>query len=150
LKKYLKKVILRRFIEYTGVCVLISAVSTYLYTKGVIPATQRGCLLALTAGTVLYCIIHFFMLRECFFDLRNRKEFYTANYVAYFLFMLTGVLILFVFGKDLHTWLFSITKFLKYSNYQFSTIISTAFFHLLTIFVIAVSPVGMWRLRRER
>lgn len=136
------RIIVRRFLELFFVNAAISAILTIL-NIGKVLARKDTLLLGMFVGIAVFVIMNFRMLRRCYFDLKNRFLYYTANIAAYFLFALLSAFVYLVFSSKIYTWLFAVTKFLKYTKIALSVPYSAAIFHLIGFSVIFIAPIGM-------
>ena len=145
----------RRFLEMFIINVFLSALIFGLYKMHVIPPTMAGCFLSLGFGAIVFWVVNTILLRRCRFALPDRKTYLTANYIAFGAFVLFSLIFLVLVDSETYTWLFAITKFLKYSNIQLGasfmfgdeamtdTFFASIIFHAITAFVIWAAPVGM-------
>lgn len=136
------KIIIRRFLEMLVTCAFFSAIAVVLNITGVFTTRAAVFTLALV-GAVLWIALNVFMLRHCYFDLRDRKTYYIANFAAYAIFGLCTVIVYLCFSSSVYGWIFAITKFLRYTKLGVSTVLSTAVFHLLGGLMILLAPIGM-------
>lgn len=136
------KVIIRRFLELLLPCACVSAIAVvlnvYLFNSTTMAAFIIGFL-----GAVAWFALNVHMLRNCYFDLHDKKEYFIANFIAYALFGICTVLVYVCFSGAVYSWIFAIAKFLKYTQLDFTTVQSTAFFHLLGGLMICLAPIGM-------
>ena len=145
----------RRFLEMFIINVFLSSLIFGLYKMNMIPSTMAGCFLSLGFGAVVFWVINTILLRRCRFVLPDRKTYLTANYIALGAFALFSLIFLVLVDSETYTWVFAITKFLKYSNIQLGasfmfgdeamtdTFLASIIFHAITAFVIWAAPVGM-------
>ena len=145
----------RRFLEMFIINVFLSALIFGMYKMNVIPSTMAGCFLSLGFGAIVFWVVNIIQLRRCRFALPDRKTYLTANYIAFGAFVLFSLIFLVLVDSETYTWLFAITKFLKYSNMQLGasfmfgdeamteTFFASMIFHAITAFVIWAAPVGM-------
>ena len=116
---------------------------------------MAGCFLSLGFGAIVFWVVNTILLRRCRFALPDRKTYLTANYIAFGAFVLFSLIFLVLVDSETYTWLFAITKFLKYSNIQLGasfmfgdeamtdTFFASMIFHAITAFVIWAAPAGM-------
>lgn len=145
----------RRFLEMFIINFFLSALIFGLYRMGVIPSTMTGCFMSLGFGAIVFWIVNTILLRRCRFVLPDRETYLKANYIAFGAFVLFSFIFLVLVDSETYTWLFAITKFLKYSNMQLGasfmfgneamteTFFASLIFHLITAIVIWAAPVGM-------
>ena len=136
------KVIIRRFLELIITCALISAIAVTINVYCGIGSRIAVFFIAFL-GALLWMVLNVIMLRHCYFDLRSKMEYYISNYIAYAIFGMCTVIVYLRFSPAVYGWIFAITKFLKYTTLNVSTVISTAFFHLLAGLMILIVPFTM-------
>lgn len=136
------KIIIRRFLEMFFTCVLISVIAVVINITGLIASMTPVFILA-SVGALCWFAINLYMLRNCYFELRDNKIYYISNYLAYAIFGVCTVVIYRCFSSSVYGWIFAITKFLKYTNLGISTVEATAVFHLLAGVMILLAPIGM-------
>ena len=136
------RIIIRRFLELFFVNAVISTVLTIL-NLGKVLAGQNSLLFGMFVGIAVFITVNFRMLRHCYFDLKNNFLYYTTNIAAYLLFALLSAFVYLVFSSEIYTWLFALTKFLKYTNIALSVPYSAAVFHLIGFLLIFLAPIGM-------
>ena len=145
----------RRFIEMFVINAVLSVLIFGLFKMSVIPSTMAGCFLSLGFGAVVFWIVNIILLRRCRYDLPDRKAYMISNYIALGAFSLFSIIFLFIVDSETYTWVFAITKFLKYSKLELggslllddsdmtATFFSALIFHAITAFVIWAAPAGI-------
>ncbi len=136
------KIIIRRFLELFISCALFSAIAVLLNITGLFTTRASVFTIALI-GALIWIALNVFMLRNCYFDLRDKKAYYIANFMAYAIFGICTVVVYICFSSPVYGWIFAITKFLKYTKLSVSTVLSTTVFHFLGGLMILLAPVGM-------
>lgn len=136
------RVIIRRFWELFLVNTAISVFLTLL-NLGEFLTGQNSLFFGMLIGITVFVTVNFRMLRCCYFDLRNNFLYYTTNIAAYLLFALLSAFVYLLFPSEIYTWLFAVTKFLKYTNTPLAVPYSAAVFHLIGFSVIFLAPIGM-------
>lgn len=136
------RIIIRRFLELFLTSTVVSVVLTLL-NLGKILAGKNTLLVGMTAGVLVFAAMNFKMLRNCYFDLRDKFLYYTSNVAAYALFAMLGVVVYLISPSRAYTWLFAVTKFLRYTNAALAVPYSAAAFHLIGLLVIFLAPIGM-------
>lgn len=137
-----KRVVIRRFFELLITNLLLSIFIITVNVVGIL-ATKTELSFGLVTGTVVFLYINVRMLRNCYFDLDGKLEYYTSNAIAYLLFAVLNVLSYFFVADEIYTWFFALTKFIVYTNYEISSFISLCLFHIVGIISILLSPIGM-------
>lgn len=136
------RIIICRFFEMLITCALISAIAVVLNITGLFTTMTSVFILALL-GALCWFSINLYMLRDCYFDLRDNKSYYVSNYLAYAIFGVCTVVVYLCFSSSVYGWIFAITKFMKYTKLGISTVGATAIFHLLGGIMILLAPIGM-------
>lgn len=137
--------IIRRFLEMLLTCTLISAIAVVFNVTGLFN-TRISVLILLLSCAGCWFILNFYLLRLFYFNLRNKKVYYITNFAAYTIFAACTVFVYLCFSNAMYGWIFSITKLFKYTEWDFSTVQSTALFHLLSVIIISCAPIGMGRI----
>ena len=81
--KLLLRVIKRRFIELIIKSFLISSIITAAFEFGIFPSEKPVMLAFICTGAVIFLIINIIQLRYCYYDLKGKKEYYVANFIAF-------------------------------------------------------------------
>ncbi len=137
------RTILIRLAELLGTSFLLSPITCALYYYAIIPTTHSSYAIVLFIAMVLFIVINIFMLRNCYFDLRNPLLYYTFNYISYAIFMGITVLSRTVFGATPYAWLFNAFNMFAFSEFELTALQSTFVTHAIMLIVIAVAPIGM-------
>ena len=136
------KVIIRRFLELLLPCAAFSALAVVLNVY-LFNSTTTAAFIIAFLGAVAWFALNVRMLRNCYFDLHDKKEYFIANFIAYALFGICTVLVYLYFSNVVYGWIFAIAKLFKYTQLNFSTVQSTAMFHLFGGLMICLAPIGM-------
>ena len=135
-------IVIRRFLEMLITCVLCSAIAVVFNITGLI-TTKFSVFILILLSAACWFLLNVYMLRRCYFGLRNKRIYYISNFTAYTFFGLCTVIVYLCFSNAVYGWLFAIAKFLKYTKFDISTVQSTALFHLLGGLMILWAPAGM-------
>lgn len=133
---------MRRLCELFLTCAIISAVITFFYVAGIL-YTDTFLSIALLIGLFVFAFINIRMLRQCYFDLHSNKNYYLSNLLSYAIFALISIGVYKLCSGIIFTWLFAITKFVKYTDAGNPTIKSMLFFHLIGFLCVLLAPIGM-------
>lgn len=133
-------VVYRRVAELLLPCVALSFLITILNIKGLV-LKRNSVVLMISALVIAFSIFNFTNLRKCYFDIRNKKLFFMLNFLSHAIFAGINFLVLMFANGVVYTWLFSITKGLKFLNVNL--IYSVLLFHLLQLICIVAAPIGM-------
>lgn len=140
----MKKLIQRRLAELLiagAICSVIPALiqlSDDSFFSELVSYALLGCVI-LFVGYNIKC------LRESYYAFRGKIKYYKGNYIAYAIYALIGILVYECFGETVYTFLFSITKVVKYFGVVNSTLLSAMIFHLIMCGVIIAAPAGVRR-----
>ena len=143
MNKFILYAAYKRFMEIAGSCVLLSAVLSFLCKISALPDGSRELVVGLYIAVALFVAINIWMMRACYYVLRDTKVYFIVNYGAYFVFGLITVLAYKLFSSEAFTWLFAITKFARYTNLYLPTAYSVTIFHTVMGIVIFLAPIGM-------
>lgn len=132
---------MRRFFELLLTSIILSVTVTWLNTAGIL-STKQDLFSGTFIGTAIFVFINIRMLRHCYFDLRSNPRYYLLNLAAYLLFTALGFVIYNFCPDEIYTWIFAITKFVKYIN-NLPTFYSALTFHCIGILTIFLAPLGM-------
>ncbi len=132
----------RRFLEMLFWSVFLSAFGILFNFSG-IAGSKKMLMVFLTLGTLAYLLLNLHQLKQCFYDLQDKKMYYYSNFIAYFLFVIVSLLVYVLAGNTAYAWCFAITKFLRYSPLGISNLVSALIFHGLLLLVIIIAPIGM-------
>lgn len=137
--RFKMNVIKRRFREFLCTEVILSVLATL--ANIFLGITQRYHLVIFLGIMILaFMGVSIWQMRRCYYDIRDILLHYKLNFIAYMMFAVLSLVVCLIFPGMLFTWLFSITKFLKYLG--FGQIVSLLIFHLSGIVAILVSPLG--------
>ena len=143
MNKFILYAIYRRLLEIAGSSVLLSVVISFLCKINALPDGSRELVIGLYIAAALFLIANIWMMRACYYVLRNTKRYFIVNYGAYFIFGLLTVFAYKLFSAEVYTWLFAITKFARYTNLYLPTVSSAAIFHTVMGIAIFLAPIGM-------
>lgn len=132
-----------RFLEIVGSCVLLSAVISFLCKCNALPDGSGELVIGLYIAAALFIVINIWMMRGCYYELKDTKVYFIVNYSAYIIFGLITILAYKLFSAEVYTWLFAITKFARYTNLYLPTVYSVAIFHTVMGITIFLAPIGM-------
>lgn len=136
------RVIIRRTMELFFASGVISVALTIMNLGGFL-ADQGSLILGMLVGTAVFVKVNFNMLRDCYFDLVNNTLYYITNITAYLIFAAGGYAVYFLGSQKVYTWLFAVTKLLKYTNLDMAVPYSAAVFHCIGIAAVFAAPIGM-------
>ena len=140
-KTIFKHVFIGRLHELVLVNMFLSIPLTFVCLQQ--GASDRVIMITLTAGVAVYMLIQMRMLRQCYFDLQILPVFYLANYASWLAFAGLHGGLYYICNTEIYTWLFSITKFAQFSEYNISSLQSVLIFHGCILVLILAAPLGM-------
>ena len=143
MNKFILYAAYKRFTEILGSSILLSAVLSFLCKCNALPDGSRELVTGLYIAAALFVAINIWMMRACYYVLRDTKIYFVVNYGAYLAFGLITVLVYKLFSSEAYTWLFAITKFARYTNLYLPTAYSAAIFHTVMGIAIFLAPIGM-------
>ncbi|MBQ8391090.1 MAG: hypothetical protein IJX50_00920 [Clostridia bacterium] len=143
MNKFILYAAYKRFMEITGSCVLLSAVISFLCKINALPDGSRELVIGLYIAAALFVAVNIWMMRACYYVLRNTKVYFLVNYGAYLVFGLVTALTYKLFSAETYTWLFAVTKFARYTNLYLPTVYSAVIFHTIMGIAIFLAPIGM-------
>lgn len=133
-------VVYRRVAELLLPSIVLSFLITILNIAGLV-VQRTGVVLMISAFALAFTIFNFKNLRKCYFDIRNKKLFFMLNFLSNIIFACVNFAVLIFAKNEVYTWLFSITKGLKFLDVD--VIYSILLFHFVQLICIIVSPIGM-------
>ena len=136
-------IFIRRFAEIIFTNFIISGFITLLNKMEIL--VERGHIISvLLIGAVIFFIVNIRMFRNCYFDMgKFHKEYYIINTGAYLLFAIICTAVYFLGTGEVYTWLFSITKLIRYTVNEIDTHYSALFFHFIGLATVFLSPIGI-------
>lgn len=140
--KVILKVAKKRYIEIVALNVILSVFVTLINFIGVLKIRQH-IFVASSAAMFLFMAINIHLMRDCYYDLRNKLRYFAANYLAYIAFYVTNLVVGAIFNNTVYAWLFSITKFARFSHLRWSSFASASLFLLLMLISVHLATVGM-------
>ncbi len=151
----------RRYWELMLSSTVISSV-IYLLNMLKLFETRASLYIVTFVGTALFL---FYNVKRCMATrskLKSKKVYFSTNFVAYFAFMFTGVIIYLgviyftgsfkIIAKEVYTFLFAITKLLKLTDADISMRYSLLLFHglgILSIFAGRIKSNGVAPKRKK-
>lgn len=106
-----------------------------------IPRTKVSYFVVLLLGAAVYIAFMIQRLRRYYNKAYKRWHYYWKCYAAYGIFILISMLVHTIFGRAVYAWLFCITMFVEYTNFDLPLFGSTAVFHSIMLAVIALAPI---------
>ena len=137
------KIIIRRFAELVITCFIISGFIALLSKMGIL-VERKYVVVALLIGALMFFLIQVKMLRNCYYDMQQfYREYYLTNTFAYLLFVLVCYLIYFFCADEVYTWLFAITKWVRFTVNRIEIYLSALLFHAVGLACVFLSPAGV-------
>ena len=136
------RVATKRFFEMLITSGALSTAVTALFIFNALPSRTVYIFACLTFSALAFLVINIGMFRNCYLDMEGDKTYYLSNYLAYFIFMLAGFLT-YEISNEAYTWLFAITKFVRFSYLSASKSVSAVIFHAIMLLTVLTSPIGL-------
>ena len=133
-------VVYRRVTELLVLSVFLSLIITILNVTGMV-AKRTNIFLMISAFVMVFTFFNFRNLRNCYCDMRNKKLFFILNFLSNAIFAAVNFAVLMLANSEVYTWLFSITKGLRFIYVDI--IYSVLIFHFIQLLCIVVSTIGM-------
>lgn len=140
---HIDKIILHRAAEMLICCIGLSVLICFLCVSGPMPVGSIQRDVALNIIPFVFLAINIVMLRNCYVAFLGRKQYYTVNLCAHAIFAVVNIGAYIMLPVDGYTWLFVITKILRYSKFELIPPMGIMIFHLLLFFSVFLSPIGM-------
>ena len=131
-----------RLIQMLVVNAALSMIIMSLNVMGLI-STQQHIFASTCAGIVLSAIINMQLLRNLYYKLANKFEYYTSTYIAQILFFAVNAAAGAFFDNRLYAWVFSVTKFARFSHLMMDGFTSAIIFNIVMLLTIHLAPLGM-------
>ena len=139
-KKHICLITIKRYFELLASSAIISSIIALLNLVGFFRSSSQLAMI-LTLGVVIFTYANYRMQRQSGIDIAGKPLYFLVNGVAYMLFIITSFATLW-FSNIIFTFLFAISKFLRYSNFNLSVIASYGIFHILGIFNMIIAQIG--------
>ena len=133
-------VVYRRVAELLLPSIVCSLLITIFNITGLV-VKRNDVFFMILAFVLVFTIFNFKNLRNCYFDLRNKKLFFVLNFLSHAIFAGVNFAVLVFAKNEVYTWLFSITKVLKFRGMD--VIYSVLIFHSIQLMCIIASTIGM-------
>jgi len=142
LNSILIKIVIRRFFELLITCAVVSVVITFLHVTDML-VTDNSLCAVLLIGVTVFVFLNVRMLRLCYYEMKSNSIYLLVNISAYLLFAAICFIVHLFCSKECFTWIFAITKFARYSNFNLETLYSAVLFHIIGICMVMLAPIGM-------
>lgn len=143
LKEFILFKTVERFLGLLLSCFALSALMSFLCICGIIPDGSTVLVVSLYVIVVLFAIINIGMMRRTYYELKSYRKYLVVNICAYVAFVAVNLISYKLFSKVLYTWLFGITKTVRYSAFNLSTLKAIGLFHLIMLAITFVASAGM-------
>lgn len=131
-----------RLIQMLVVNAALSMIIMSLNVMGLI-STKQHIFASTCAGVALSAIINMQLLRNLYYKLANKFEYYTSTYIAQILFFAVNTAASVFFDNRLYAWFFSVTKFAQFSHLMMDGLASAIIFNIVMLLTIHLAPIGM-------
>ena len=143
LDKYLIRVIFQRVVEMLLGCILPSVLICALCVSGPMPVGSIQRDITLFFAPIAFIVWNFRTLRRCYKAFAGEIIYYHGNICAYGIFAILNLLAYFILPTDGYTWIFVITRFLRYSSIGITSQTGIMLFNLLLFASIFFAPIGL-------
>lgn len=133
-------VVYRRIAELLMFSIVLSVMITFLNISGLV-VKRNSVVLMISAFVIVFTVFNFINLRNCYFDMCDKKLFFILNFLSHAIFAGVNFAFLAFAKNEVYTWLFSITKGLKFLDVD--VVYSVIIFHFIQLMCIIVSTIGM-------
>lgn len=135
--------VLRRFIEFTALEILMSVIFALLFNFNIIPSYMIAVVAVCGFLFIGYAVAQVLLMRYCCYMLADMNRYFLSNLLAYIAFVIISVLCLRLMPSELFTYFFGITKVFRYIGFRVSAKVSLIIFHFVTVVLIFASPIHM-------
>lgn len=139
-KKHILLITLKRYFELSITSAIISTIISLLNLVGFFRSSSQLAIV-LTSGVVIFTYANYRMQRQSGIDIAGKVMYFLVNGIAYMAFMLSAFVAM-RFDNIVFTFLFAITKFLRYSNLNLSILASIGIFHIVGIINMIFAQIG--------
>lgn len=139
-KKHIFLITVKRYFELFITSTIISTIISLLNLVGFFRSSSQLAII-LTLGVVIFIYANYRMQRQSGIDIVGKRLYFLVNGISYMVFILTSFAALW-FNNFVFTFLFAITKFLRYSNFNLSVIASFGIFHIIGLFNMIIAQIG--------
>lgn len=137
-------VVKRRLIEMLILEVLLSVcVVTVFEVFNLLASTQYNIAFICTLAAAVFIAVNMRQMHRCMVDLVQLKTFYKYNFIAYAIFAAINLVFALFTPVSIFSLLFSFTKVFRYIYETVTYLQSAVIFHIIMLFVIAISPFTM-------
>jgi hypothetical protein len=106
-------------------------------------STQQHIFAFTCTGVALSAIINMQLLRDLYYKLASKFKYYASSYIAQILFFAINVSASVFFDDGAYAWVFSLTKFARFSHLMMDGLTSAIIFNIVMLLTIHLAPLGM-------
>ncbi len=142
--KEVKLNILWRFLTLMILSTLLSTVATLLNLKGAVLNSREALMSGLLRMSFCFFFIDIVLMRRDYYRLTHKRKYRMVNYISHGAYALVNLLMCHFFSNSyVYAFVFSITKFARYTYIELTPAISALIFNAILIIAIHFAPVGM-------
>ncbi len=142
--KEVKWNILWRFLTLMIMSIVFSTFATLLNLKGVLLNSRETLMSGLLGMCFCFLFLDIVLMRKDYYRLTHKRKYRMVNYISHSAYALVNLVMCHFFSHSYaYAFVFSITKFARYTHIEFSPAVSALFFHAILIVAIRYAPIGM-------
>lgn len=145
-KKYLPRFI-KRFIEYFGFEIALSAFASLLFYVALIPQNQTTVFMIPLFVYAVNAIFQFFRIRRSFARNRNKSVYYKINITVFVIFAILNIVLAILNSEPLYTFLFLSFKFA--TPFGASKPISAVVGQVIMFSLVFLAPRGVYVIEED-
>lgn len=142
--KDVKLHILLRFLSLMVLSAFFSTAATLLNLKGVLLNSRQTLMSGLGMMCVMFFIVDVALMRKDYYILTHKRKYRMVSYISHCAFAFVNLLSCRFFSHTyVYAFVFSITKFARYTHFDISPMLSAVVFNAVLIIAIRYAPIGM-------
>jgi len=142
--KEVKLHIFQRFLSLILMSIFFSSIATMLNLKGILFTSQSTLMMGLSGMGLCFLALDIFLMRKDYYRLTHKRKYRMVNYISHGAFALVNIVACRFFTHSYaYAFVFSITKFARYTHYNLNPMLSAAIFNAVLIIAISYAPIGM-------
>ena len=142
--KEVKWHILQRFLSLILMSAFFSSIATLLNINGIFLNTREKLMMGLSVMSLWFLALDVMLMRKDYYRLTHRRKYRMVSYISHSVFALVNILTCRFFAHSyMYAFIFSITKFARYTHYNLNPVLSAVIFNAVLIIAIRYAPIGM-------
>ncbi len=139
----MRKNICIRFVEMFIGSVVMSSIVCFICVFGLLTADSWTRNATLTALPIIYIVWNFRILRRCYFEMFDDKQYYITNLFATGAFIAISMFAFILLPRKSYSWLFLVTGLGSFLNVNIPSTIAILTFHSILFVSIFLAPIGL-------